>query len=222
MLIAREGMEVLQSKYAQAQRRMEAMAEEMRKLEEELAKKDGVDDETRKKLEELAEKLAKEAAEVEKAAEEDLPCDSDKQLNKELEKVAKELEEAAKQAKELAKNGQSIPKITGALEELAKRLGGAQQEFKEEAPEPLEHLAKIFPLIEDEARFLLIHEQQKELFERLASMKDKEHTDDPKEKVRMRDMEEEQRKLREELRLVLDAIEQHLLELPDAENFKRM
>jgi hypothetical protein len=221
MLIAREGMEVLQSKYAQAQRRMEAMAEEIRKLEEELAKKDGVDDQTRKKLEELAEKLAKEAAEVQKAAEEDLPFDLDKKLNKELEKVAQELENAANEAQKLSK-GQSIPKITGALQELAKRLGGAQEQFKQEATEPLEHLAKIFPLIEDEARFLLIHQQQKELYERLASLKEKEHADDPKDKSRMRDMEEEQRKLREELRLVLDDIDQHLLELPDDDKYDKM
>jgi hypothetical protein len=223
MLIAREGMEVLQSKYAQAERRMEAMAEEIKKLEEEIAKNDQVDPETLKKLQELSEKLEKEAAEVQKAANEDLPFDIDKKLKTELDQVAKKLEEAAKEAGELAKqNGQGIPKITGALEELAKKLGAGQQQFKEEAMEPLEHLAKIFPLIEDEARFLLIHEQQKELAQRLEAMKDKEHVDDPKAKGHMRDMEDEQRKLREELRNILDDIEQHLIELPDDEKLQKM
>ncbi len=223
MMIAREGMEVLQSKYAQAERRMEAMAEEIKKLKEEIAKKDEVDPETLKKLQDLSEKLEKEAAEVQKAANEDLPFDIDKKLKTELDQVAKKLEEAAKEAGELAKNkGQGIPKITGALEELAKKLGAGQQQFKQEAMEPLEHLAKIFPLIEDEARFLLVHEQQKELAERLASLKDKEHVDDPKAKARMRDMEEEQRKLRDELRNILDDIEQHLIELPDDEKLQKM
>ncbi|MDB5323030.1 MAG: smc 7 [Phycisphaerales bacterium] len=223
MVIAREGMEVLQSKYAQAQRRMEAMAEEIQKLKEEIAKKEEVDPETLKKLQELSEKLEQEAAEVQKTADEDLPFDIDKKLKTELDQVAKKLEEAAKEAAQLAKNkGQGIPKITGALDELAKKLGAGQQQFKEEAMEPLEHLAKIFPLIEDEARFLLVHEQQKELAERLASLKDKEHVDDPKAKARMRDMEEEQRKLRDELRNILDDIEQHLIELPDDEKLQKM
>jgi hypothetical protein len=140
-----------------------------------------------------------------------------------LEQLAKKLEDAANEAGKLAKQkGQSIPKITGALEELAKKLGGGQQQFKEEAMEPLEHLEKIFPLIEDEARFLLVHEQQKELAERLASLKDKDHIEDPKTKARMRDMEEEQRKLRDELRNILDDIEQHLIELPDDERLQKM
>jgi hypothetical protein len=223
MLIAREGMEVLQSKYAQAQRRMEAMAEEIQKLKEEVAKKDKVDEETLKKLKELSEKLEKEADAVKKAAEEDLPFDIDKKLGKELEDVAKAMEEAAKDAAKLAKEkGQSIPQVTGALDELAKKLGGAQQQFKQGATEPLEHLAKIFPLIEDQARFLLIHEQQKELAERLESLKDKSHVEDPQGKARMRDMEEEQRRLRDELRNLLDDIEQHLIELPDDEKLEKM
>ncbi len=226
MIIAREGMEVLQSKYAQAERRMEAMAEEIKKLQDELAKKDpseNADEETLKKLQELADRMAREAEEIKKAAEEDLPFDIDKKLNTQLEQLAKKLEDAANEAGKLAKQkGQGIPKITGALEELAKKLGAGQQQFKEEAMEPLEHLEKIFPLIEDEARFLLVHEQQKELAERLASLKDKDHVEDPKTKARMRDMEEEQRKLRDELRNILDDIEQHLIELPDDERLQKM
>jgi hypothetical protein len=223
MLIAREGMEVLQSKYAQAQRRMEAMAEEIQKLKEEIAKKSEIDAETLKKLQELSEKLAKEAAEVKKAADEDLPFDIDTKLTKELEDVARTMEEAAKDAAGLAnEKGQSVPKLTGALEELAKKLGAQQQQFKQEATEPLEHLAKIFPLIEDEARFLLVHEQQKELVERLDSLKDKSHVDDPGSKARMRDMEDEQRRLRDELRNILDDIEEHLIELPDDEKLQKM
>jgi hypothetical protein len=223
MMIAREGMEVLQSKYAQAERRMEAMAEEVQKLKDEIAKKDKVDEETLKKLQELADKMEKEADAVRKAMKEELPFDIDKKLSKELEQIAKELEDAAKDAEKLAKEkGQSIPDVTGALDKLAKKLGAGQQQFKQAAIAPLEDLAKIFPLIEDQARFVLLVMQQKELYEHLDSLKDTEHADDPKDKVRMREMQEQQVTNRDELRNILDDIEQHLLELPEDEKLKEM
>src|SRR5204862_6268722 len=122
---------------------------------------------------------------------------------------------AAKTAK---KPGQSKPGAAGQLDEIAKTLGASQKEFQEEALEPLEHLAKIFPLIEDQARYLELYARQKELVERLAALKDKKSAgDDPKIKSRMRDIEEEQRKLRDELGGLLEDIEKHVQELPDDE-----
>ncbi|MEX2216041.1 MAG: hypothetical protein WD768_18155 [Phycisphaeraceae bacterium] len=219
MILTREGMETLQSKYAQAQRRMEALAEEIRKLKEEVDKadKDGpLSDELRKKLEDLAQRMEQEAAAVENEAKDDLPFDLDKALKEHLDEVAKKMREAAKQASKMAqKNPQKNGEASEELEKLAAQLAGQKEEFRREAMEPLEHLAKIFPLLEDEARFIRLYEMQKDLVERLASIKTQDHIDDPKEKARMRDLEEEQRALREELKRLLDDIEQHARELPD-------
>jgi hypothetical protein len=83
---------------------------------------------------------------------------------------------------------------------------------------PLDHLAKVFPLIEDQARYLELHARQKDLAERLSALKEKQSAgDDPRLKSRMRDVEEEQRKLRDELGQLLDDIETHAKELPDDE-----
>lgn len=100
---------------------------------------------------------------------------------------------------------------------MAKRLGAEKEQFQQEAGAPLEHLAKIFPLIEDEARFLLMHEQQKDLAQRLASLKDTPRADDPKVKAR-----NEQRKLRDELRNLLDDIDRHVLALPQDEKLDEL
>jgi hypothetical protein len=70
-------------------------------------------------------------------------------------------------------------------------------------------------LIEDQSRFAALYEQQRDLAERLASINGRDHEDDPQQKARMRSLEAEQRRLREELSNLLDDIENHANRLPD-------
>jgi hypothetical protein len=70
-------------------------------------------------------------------------------------------------------------------------------------------------LLQDEARFIRIYEEQRDLEQRLASLKDKTGADDPAVKPRMRDFEARQAELRNDLRDLLDDIEKHAAELPD-------
>jgi hypothetical protein len=79
---------------------------------------------------------------------------------------------------------------------------------------PVRFVAAIVPLMQDSARFVAHYEHQRDLAARLASFKDKEHTDDPAIKGRMRDLEEEQRGLQKELDKLLDDIEEHAGQLP--------
>ena len=221
-LRVRHGMEVLQSKYQQAQRRMENILDEIEKLQKKLDQEppdSELSKEMQKELDRLVQQMRNEASAIRLAAQMKLPYDLDAKLNPELEKLAKMLEKAAKELEKANKGkGSSFPKAGGMsdkLKELAKACGGGKKEFEKEVTEPLEHLAKILPLLQDEARFLTLYGQQKDLAERLASLKGRDGEDDPQLKARMRDMEEEQRKLREELEQLLDDIENHVAQLPE-------
>jgi hypothetical protein len=215
MLIAREGMEVLESKYQQAARRMEAMQAEVVKLEQELKKAgDGpLADALRKKIEDLAEKMRAEANEIRDAADHDLPFDLDKALAAELKKVADSLDSAADATKAAA--GKSGAAAAEAMADVRRQLSDSREEFDREAMKPLEHLAKIFPLLEDESRYIALYQRQRDLADRLASLAGQDGVDDPKLKARMRDLEAEQRQIREALGNLLDDIEKHANELPD-------
>ncbi len=219
MMLSQQGMEVLQSKYQQAQRRMEALQEEIDKLEKELAKAapgSEVDKATRKKLEALAKQMAKDAAEIQEQADNKLPFDVDQALSKQMEELAKALEESSRECKSMT--GQ--PKLSAGdarkkLDELKKKMKQNREQFDEEAMKPMEHLAQVYPLMEDQGRFVQLYQHQRDLAERLQSMKGLKDPDTPANKARIRELEEEQAGIREELRALIDDIEGHVEHLPD-------
>jgi hypothetical protein len=223
MTLAREGMEVLQSKYDQAQRRLEALDNEIRKEQEELNKLDPdskLAKDKEKELDELAKRVAEEADAIQDLANEDLPFDIDKKLREQLKQLANETklagQEFEKSLNEEKKKGNGIgrPVAGKKLDELREKIGQKKDELKDEANDPIEHLAKIFPLKEDEARFAELYLRQQDLAERMAALK-AAGADDPKSKSRMRDLEQEQKELRDELRDILNDIDSHVAALPD-------
>ena len=217
MTLAREGMEVLQNKYEQARRRMEALDSEIREVQKEQAamKPDGeVAKAFQDKLEALAERVAREGQAIADSAAEDLPFDLDRSLRGQIYDLANEVKAAGlKFDHDAAQLGLSAGAAGKALDELRERLGTKKKEFEENATEPMEHLAKIFPLKEDEARFSDLYQRQLDLAGRMQALKNS-GGDDPKAKSRMRDLEAEQRQLREELRHLLDDIDSHVAALP--------
>jgi hypothetical protein len=80
---------------------------------------------------------------------------------------------------------------------------------------PIEHLARIYPLFEDQARFVQLYLHERDLAERAKSLKGHDGEDSPALKVRMRDLEAEQKQVRTELGQLLDDIEDHARLLPD-------
>ena len=98
---------------------------------------------------------------------------------------------------------------------MLERLRGKKDDFEREAMQPLDQLESIYPLIEDQARFTALYLRQRELAERLASLKDRDGETSPQLKARMRELEEEQRRLRQDLNNLLDDIEQHAMRLSD-------
>lgn len=215
----REGMEVLLSKYRQAQRRLEALDEEVEKLQKKMKEMTGdgeTEQERKNELKRLSRRLRDEAEKIRKSAQKDLPYDIDKHMSKELKKLAKQLEDAARDV-EMAGSGARLSKeqAAKALEKLREKLAGDKRELDREAVEPLEHLAAIMPLLEDASRFVILYQQQRSLAERLQSLKGKDKLDDPALKSRMRDLQTEQQQLRTALSQLLDDIEDHVTKLPE-------
>ncbi|HEY2837630.1 MAG TPA: hypothetical protein VGJ26_00665, partial [Pirellulales bacterium] len=139
MLRAREGLEVLHSKYQQAERRMEALAEQR----EGLRKKNRDEprpppDEMREQLRKLAEQMRKDAAGDRQALEHLLPYDLDEALSERLAKLAEKLDNAAQQAEDLA-SGEKMTRedLEQLLDALEQQLEEEREEFRREALEPL-------------------------------------------------------------------------------------
>lgn len=226
MVRSQNGMEAMLSRYREALRRLEAMAEEVRKLGEKLDEakpEDPVSAETRLEMEKLARRMRDESEAIRKLAENPLPYDLDKQLSKELEKAAKAAENAASELENLQNlselgNKSALEK----LEEIAKKLGDGKKNLDESAMPSLELLAAVLPLKRNESRFTRLVMMQKDLAERLSTLKDNEEEKDPAVRARMRELEHEQGQLRETLDAILKEIEEHALMLPGQEEFEQL
>lgn len=219
MLRAKNGMELMLSRYREALRRLEAAKEELEKLHEKMEQLDPdepVSDEIRRELERLEQRMKQETEAIQKLAENPLPYDLDKELSEELKKAAELTREAAKELGEL-RNDKNLDnrQLQDRLKEAAEKMNAGKQAFDEATMPPLELLAMIVPLKADENRFVKLVMQQKDLAERLSSLKEKEREDDPAIKARMRELEDEQRLLQESLDALLKDIEMHAKFLPD-------
>jgi hypothetical protein len=235
MLRAREGMDVFLSKYQQAQRRMESLAEEVEGLRKKLSEQPAdspASQEDRQRMEELAQKLEEEAAAIRESAKDLLPYDLDQALTSELKRLAKQLDQAAGDARAAgAKPGAKAGELEREMREMLERLQQEKKDFKQNVTQPLELLAEIYPLLEDQQRFVELYRRQRDLAERLASLAGRgqvdpfdgrrgEGEDDPALKSRMRDLEDEQRTLRDQLERLLDDIEEHAARVPDEPDYE--
>jgi hypothetical protein len=215
MIVQREGIEAMESKYASAARRLETMGQKAQKLADELAKLDPKTElaaEKRKELEELAKEMEHEAKEIENTAGKPLPVDLDKALTAELKKAAEAMRSAAADAREAASGncGAAASKMAKAAE----KLGQGRKDLKENAQEPLDALAKVLPLMDAEQRFIDLVEQQRELADRMSAL-EADAKDNPGAKARMRDLEDQQEQTRRDLQKLLDDIDDAAAQLPD-------
>ena len=225
MVRAREGMEVFFSKYQQAQRRLESLAEEVEGLRKKVAEQppdSPLSDQDRERLEELSQKLADEAEAIRESAEQLLPYDLDKALTGDLERLAQQLERASKQAAATGKPGTKAGDLQNELTEMLDKLRQEKQDLEHNITDPMELLAEIYPLLEDQQRFVEIYHRQRDLAERLASLVGQGGEDDPALKARMRDLEDEQRAVRGELERLLDDIEEHAAHIPDEADYQAL
>lgn len=212
---AREGIEVLLSKYRQAQRRTEALAAEVERLRQKKRSGDKAAEESAADLEKLSARMRDEAEAIRQAARRELPYDVDKALRKHLEQTARRLDTLAEAAQRLARSRPSEEELDKMLEQMLKELQEQQEQLEREALLPLEHLALILPLLEDAARFAELYQRQEGLAQRLASLKGRDQPPEPAIRSRLRDLKVEQEQLRAALTRLLEDIEDHAAALPD-------
>ncbi len=217
----RAGMEVLVSKYRQAQRRLEKLADAVEGLKSKKKKpdesdKDKLASKRRDQLKQLRQSLRQEREAIQQAAKKLLPYDLDRNLSPELEKLAESLQQMEQQISDLESLDQASEEdLEKLLDQLSKQLAGDKRDYQKQVIVPLEHLTKLFPLVADQSRFEQLVARQKDLAERLASLRGTEGQDNPQLKVRIRELETEQRQLRQELNQLLDDIADHASQLPD-------
>lgn len=219
MVQTQKGMELILSKYQQARRRIEKMADELEKLKKELeglSKDSSLAEEKQKELQRLTKRLREESQALRDQAKQKLPYDLDKELNADLKKMADALEQAAEQAEQLAgEPGLKTGDAAARLADIQKQLQKKREEFEQQAMQPIDHLAAVYPLMEDQARFMELYQRQRSLAERMSALKGHDREDNPELKGRMRDLESEQQHVRDELHKLLDDIESHVAKLPD-------
>lgn len=222
----REGMETLQAKYQQARRRMEALGEEVEMLRKELQEMPAGDEATeqiRESLKRLAQRMAEESEALRKLSQKKHPFAVDEVLNRELEQMQESVQRLQKRTESLADQPElTREEVEKALEQLAQELRGERERFDQETIEPLETLAAVARIAQDESRFVELYRRQRDLADRLESLKGKDQVDDPSVKSRMRDLEEEQRRIRIDLEELLNDIEQHAAQLPDDESLDEL
>jgi hypothetical protein len=226
MLQVREGLEVLASKYREAQRRMESLAAEVEKLEKELQNlpaDDPLSQEIRRKLSELQKQLETAAESLEKLSDQSLPFDIDKNLSPQLDRLMKLTADAAGDLEKLLKEADIHNEAARRqLEKIGKELAAGRKQFDNAALSPLEHLEDVFPLMADQSRFVMLVLHQQDLADRLAALNGHDREDNPAIKTRMRDLEQEQRQVHELLGQLLDDIENHATRLPDKPEFEKL
>jgi hypothetical protein len=223
-----EGVEQLQAKYQQARRRVEQVAGELETLQEQLQEKadrgEEISAEDRERLERLAKRMEDEAEALETLRKKnELPYELDRELAKELEPLADKLREMAQELrKRSGQEEQTTEQLAQALSEMQDQLQQERQEFDDNVTEPLELLAGVLELMQDQARFTELYRQQESLAERLASLRKRDGEDNPPMQRRMRDLEAEQERIRNELADLLNDIESHAAQLPEREELEEL
>ena len=226
MIRAKNGMELMLSRYREAQRRLEAMNAELERLQEKLEQmnpNDPASEEIKQEIKQLAERIRKEAEAIRKLAEHPLPYELDQQLAEELEKAAKLAEEAAQDMEKMLEGDKlDNQSAKNQLGEIGQKLSGVKKNFEQATMPSLELLAAVLPLKKDENRFVELVRRQRDLADRLSSLKGHDNEDDPAVKARMRELEEEQQQIQESLDTLLNDIEEHANRLPMQEELAQL
>jgi hypothetical protein len=219
MMFTQKGIEALMSKYQAAQRRMEKMANEIEDLQNKIKKQpsgDTVSEETREELRRLELQMLEQAEAIDKLSKQKLPFDADRNFTPQLDEMIQMTDEMAKELKKLEElKSMHNEKLAGELGKMADQLSARRKSFNEMVSMPLEKLEAVLRLMVDEQRFIALAQWQRDLAERLSSLKGRDGEDNPTRKARLREMEQEQRQIREALGTFLSDIEEHVQRLPN-------
>ncbi len=238
MMVQRRGAESMQAKYQQARRYFDQLANALKEVEE-AAEKLAANPDSEEAAQALQQKLAaaeqqaKEAAEaIKELSEKPLPIDVDKELSKRLAEMSKQASDMAEQLANMqpSDKNQAPPsdqqlseQEMAELRQMISEAGEVQEKLTDQAIDPMQQMQKIMPLVVAQQRFVQITQQQRDLANRLKSLKDDEATmDDPQTQRRVAELEAEQEQLRQQLDQLLDDIEKSANELPDEPDLEQL
>ena len=224
--VQKAGLKTMMNRYQQAQRRLESLADKMQQLHDKLKEAPEGSElakELREEMQQLAKDMQKEAEAIRKLGEKPLPLELDQQLSPELKKMAERLQEMSQQMQETASKPGTTSKE--ALEQMQQQLDAMKKEqgrHRKEAMEPMEHLARVLPLKQAESEFVQLVQRQRQLADRLQSLREASPDSNSETRARVRELEEEQHRVREQLADLLDRIEENANNLPDAPELEEL
>jgi hypothetical protein len=232
MILREKGAESIAAKYQEAERYLEKALEALEEAQKvaEAAAKNADSKEANAELQNKlsdAQIAASEAGKaMEQLAKEPMPIDVDKELAKRLGEMAEKANKAAGELGEMAKSQAGSrplePKEMEALKKMAESMGGDRKDLEQQAIKPLETLQLAMPLIMDQQHFIELANQQRDLAQRLDSLRSTTDANDADVKRRVAELEAEQQQLRETLGDLLDDIAAQAAALPDVPDFEQL
>ncbi len=231
MMVQRRGAESLQAKYQEARRYFDQLAAALKEVEAAAEHPDSPDaaEKLQEKLAE-AKRIAEEASKaIEELSQKAMPIDVDQELSKRLGEMAKQAGKMSDQLGAMQQPPAADPAAPDASSEkqlseqqmqqpkdMISQASEAQQKLTDQAINPLQQMQKMMPLIIAQQRFTQLAQQQRDLANRLNSLKENEDTANSTESQRrVAELEGEQEQLRQGLDSLLDDIERGAQELPD-------
>jgi hypothetical protein len=216
--------EAFEEKYTGAARRAEDLAAEAAKLREEAAQEKGEkpSPEMQKKMADLAGALGKAADETRASAErhqEDFALDSE--LTAPMRDLADVLEKASGEFAKASQCG-SPDEMRQAADRGLEALGRGRDQYAEKVEQPLEKFMKAYELLDLEEKYIELCDRQEDLAQRTANLKGQDGVDDPAVRIRMRDLQDEQRQMAADTEATLDEIWNRAHELPNHEEFRKL
>ncbi len=231
MMLREQGAESIAAKYQEAERYLEKLAQSLAELQKAAdAAAENPDSkqaagELQKKLEVARQTAAEAATNLKKLSEQAMPIDVDRELAKRLAKMAEEATKAGKGLSEMAQAQAGKPLTAqqrDQLRKMAEQISGRRKQLDEQAIHPLERLQQAMPLIIDEQRFAELAAQQRDLAQRLESLRSSAAPHEAKLQRRIAELEAEQQQLRESLGDLLDDIAAQADALPDVPDLQKL
>ncbi len=232
MMLREKGAESIAAKYEEAERYLEKLAQSIDELQKAAdaaaAKPDSPEaaEELQKKIDAAQKAAAQAAKNLQKLSEQPMPIDVDRELAKRLARMAEDAAKTAKTLGEMKKSQGGKGGLTSEqkeqLRKMAEQTSGQRTQLDKQAIQPLERLQQAMPLLIDEQRFAELAAQQRDLAQRLESLRSSPDPHDAKVERRIAELEAEQQQLRESLENLLDDIAANADALPDVPDLQKL
>jgi len=213
--------EEFEEKYTEAARRAENLAAEGEKLREAASQEKGEkpSPEMQKKMADLAAALANAAEQTRASADQhqkDFALDAE--LTRPMRDLADSIERASGEFSKASSSG-TPDEMRQAAERGMEELGHGREQYAQSVQQPMEKFMDAYALLDMEEKYIEMCDRQEDLAQRAANLKGQDGVDDPATRVRMRDLQDEQRQVAADAEATLEDIWNRAHELPGDKEF---